>query len=204
MKRRSNEEWLSSLRAEGELRDFAISDLQMILTKGLPNALTKRLDRSDPRFASLIEETVQDTILRVIDKLDTFEGRSKFTTWVFAIAVRILLSELRKAKWREVSLDEMLETKENTAGLFPHQGKSASLEENLQQEEGMEVLKKAIGEVLTDKQRTALIAAAVNDIPLEEVARKMGTNRNALYKLLHDARLRLKSYLIEKDFSHDH
>jgi RNA polymerase sigma-70 factor (ECF subfamily) len=39
----------------------------------------------------------------------------------------------------------------------------------------------------------------MQDMPMEEAARKMKTNRNALYKLLHDARLRLKKRLAEED-----
>jgi RNA polymerase sigma-70 factor (ECF subfamily) len=45
---------------------------------------------------------------------------------------------------------------------------------------------------LTDRQRQALLLLSVQDMPMEEAARKLNTNRNALYKLLHDARLRLK------------
>ena len=53
-------------------------------------------------------------------------------------------------------------------------------------------MQRLISAELTDKQRQALIAVRVQGLPLEEVARRMGTNRNALYKLLHDARQRLK------------
>jgi RNA polymerase sigma-70 factor (ECF subfamily) len=35
-------------------------------------------------------------------------------------------------------------------------------------------------------------------MPLEAIAEKMDTNRNALYKLIHDARKRLKKRLVEK------
>ena len=52
-----------------------------------------------------------------------------------------------------------------------------------------------INEELTDKQRQAMVATAIEGVPLEEVARRMDMKRNALYKLLHDARLRLKKRL---------
>ena len=51
---------------------------------------------------------------------------------------------------------------------------------------------------LTDRQRTALMAIMHGGMPLEEVARRMDTNRNALYKLLHDARKQMRNRLIEK------
>lgn len=56
-------------------------------------------------------------------------------------------------------------------------------------------------EELTDRQRQALVAAEIEGMPLEEVARRMGTNRNALYKLLHDARRRLKRRMIAEGIS---
>jgi RNA polymerase sigma-70 factor (ECF subfamily) len=56
-------------------------------------------------------------------------------------------------------------------------------------------VRKVITEELTEKQRQAMIAVTVRGAPLEEVARRMGMNRNALYKLLHDARLNLKRRL---------
>jgi RNA polymerase sigma-70 factor (ECF subfamily) len=52
-----------------------------------------------------------------------------------------------------------------------------------------------LAEELTPRQRSAMLAINVQGVPMEEVARRMGTNRNALYKLMHDARLRLKHRL---------
>jgi len=56
----------------------------------------------------------------------------------------------------------------------------------------VEALQSFIAEELTDRQREAMVAVMFEGMPLEEAARRMGTNRNALYKLLHDARKKLK------------
>jgi RNA polymerase sigma-70 factor (ECF subfamily) len=61
----------------------------------------------------------------------------------------------------------------------------------------------AINRVLTERQRAALIAHAIDGVPIEEIARKMGTNRNALYKLIHDARLKLKKHLEDQGVTMD-
>lgn len=192
---RSNQEWLSALRAKGEKKDTALSDLRTIVVKGLPFALSKWIDQSDPRFAPLIEEVAQETILRVLEKLDTFEGRSQFTTWVHVIAVRIALTELRRAKWREISLEEILARKDVDDEPLELHDQKTNVEDSVQKNELMAVVQEAIDHSLTEKQRTALLAVAVHGVPMEEVARKLNTNRNALYKLLHDARLKLKKYL---------
>ena len=47
----------------------------------------------------------------------------------------------------------------------------------------------------------SLTLLGLQDIPMEEAAKKMKTNRNALYKLLHDARLRLKKRLSLEDLT---
>jgi RNA polymerase sigma-70 factor (ECF subfamily) len=62
-------------------------------------------------------------------------------------------------------------------------------------------VRRVIDEELTDRQREALILLSIQDIPMDEAARKLNTNRNALYKLLHDARLRLKTRLAKEDIS---
>jgi RNA polymerase sigma-70 factor (ECF subfamily) len=57
-----------------------------------------------------------------------------------------------------------------------------------------------MGEELTPKQRQAL-QAVLAGMPLEEVARRTGTNRHALYKLLHDARRRLQQSMLDQGLS---
>ena len=65
----------------------------------------------------------------------------------------------------------------------------------------LEALRQAISEQLSDRQRRAMKAVYQQGMPLEEVARRMGTNRNALYKLLHDARQRIRQELIAQGLS---
>ena len=65
----------------------------------------------------------------------------------------------------------------------------------------LDVLRRVITEELTDKQRQALIAVRFQGMPMAEVARRMGTNTNALYKLLFDARKRLKQRILAKGLS---
>jgi RNA polymerase sigma-70 factor (ECF subfamily) len=168
---------------------------------GLPYALSKWLNQKDPRFDALTEEVAQETILRVLDKLDTFEGRSQFTTWVYTISVRIALTELRRAKWREISLENFLEGKDVDDDPKEIPNQDSSVEDSLEITEVMKVVSEIMENILTEKQQLALKAVVVGGMPLEEVARRMGTNRNALYKLLHDARLKMKISMEEQGFA---
>ena len=198
---RTNEQWVAELAEPGEAQENALADLRAIVMRGLPYSLSKYLKPSDPQFESLSEEVAQDTLLRVLDSLHSFEGRSKFTTWVHKIAVRIALTELRRKRWRDVSLDELTE---NAPGEGPRgilAAHEAGPDVMAEQSDMIEHLQRVISEELTDKQREALIATRVHGMPMEEVARRMGTNRNALYKLLHDARKRMKARLEQEGLS---
>jgi RNA polymerase sigma-70 factor (ECF subfamily) len=197
MTKRTNEQWVSDLRAGGSRREAALAGLRAEILYGLPFALQNWLAPDDPRFSALTEEVAQETLLRVLAHLDSFEGRSQFTTWAHKIAVRVALTELRRRKWREVSLESLLEGEtDNTAPRRrARNAATTSPERVVEKAEMLEQVRRIIDEELTDRQRLAMTAVALKGMPLEEVARRMGTERNALYKLLHDARLRLKRRL---------
>ncbi len=198
MSERSNEDWLTSLRSTGKAKQGALADLREIILNSLPYALSKYLHPSAPHFDPLIQEVTQETLLRVMDRLETFEGRSKFTTWVHTISVRIALTELRRARWREVSLDELQSGADSNDKMREMPDQDIDVESSAEQSEIMVMIQKTMMEILTEKQRKALVAVAVRGMPIDEVADRMGSNRNALYKLLHDARLKLKNHFEEQ------
>ncbi len=193
---RDNQTWLADLYSEGEQRDSALNDLRDVLLRVLPNALSRYLSPEDGHFDAFLDNVAQETLLRVIDRLDTFEGRSQFTTWVYKIAIRIALSELRLRKWKEVSLDRLEE------GSGPDQMPSEKFassdptpEAVVEQKEAMALIQRIIQEELTPRQKTIMMAINVQGVPLDVIAQRLGTNRNALYKMMHDARLKLKHRL---------
>ena len=195
MSNRTNEQWLSDLSSEGAQKETAIEDLRVIIARGLPFALSRWLSPSSPQFENLVEEVTQETLLRVLDQMHTFEGRSQFTTWVHKIAIRIALTELRRKRWQDSSLDEIVDDEEKPVSPSILEDTAASPEEIAERNDMLERVRRVIDEELTDRQRRALIMLGMQGMPMEETARRLNTNRNALYKLLHDARLRLKQRL---------
>jgi RNA polymerase sigma-70 factor (ECF subfamily) len=189
MQQRTNEEWLAALR--GPERDEALADLRAFLVRGLGYALAKRSDVDD----QILEDFSQDALLKILDNLDSFRGESRFTTWAQKIAVNVAFTELRRRRWQDTSLDQM--TEGMSLDFVPDMlvDKSAGPDQQAVQRIFLETLRRIIATELTDRQRQALVAVRLQGMPLEEVARRMGTNRNALYKLLHDARQRLKKKL---------
>lgn len=191
MDKRTNEEWLTDLRAGGDRQAQALDDLRAIILRGLPYAIEGRINPDSPEAEALMEEVAQETLVRALNNLDSFEGRSQFTTWAHKIAVRAALTELRRRRWREVPLPEMEINEDEDRSYRELPDRQATPEEQASRAEMMERVNRIIMEELTDKQRQTLMAI-MDGFPLEEAASRLGTNRNALYKMMHDARLRLK------------
>ena len=106
---RTNEEWLADLRAEGSRQEAALEDLRLYLRRGLFSFLRdhhRDSDRGDLQDqGQQAEDFAQEALLKVLDGLYTFRGESRFTTWAMKIAVRTAVSALRRAMYRDLSLD---------------------------------------------------------------------------------------------------
>jgi len=179
---------MRDLRACGLVQAEAITDLRGLLLRGLAKSFQARGD-IDQAF---LEDVVQQALVHILDHLDQFQGRSRFTTWAMAITVRRAMSALRRKRWQDVSLESMTEPIERALAL--DRDDTTSPAQHAEQHAIVETLRRLIEEALTDTQRMAM-TAELGGMPLEEIARRMGSNVNAVYKLLHDARKRLKHEL---------
>ncbi len=196
MSERTNEAWLQAL--QGPERDQALADLRALLVRGLQYAVANRYGATEAD----LQDFAQDALVNILAGLDSFRGESRFTTWAHKIAVHVALTELRRRRWQDVSLQDVLGAYEGI-DLSPAVPASAtsSPEQEVAQRMVLQTLARLIAEELTERQRRAVTAVMMGHMPLEEVARRMGTNRNALYKLLHDARQRLKRRMIAQGLS---
>lgn len=195
MIKRSNESWLAELRAGGDVQAEALEDLRSTLMAGLPYALSGWLSPDDPAFQALAEEVNQEALLKILDNLHTFEGRSQFTTWAHKIAVNIALSKLRRRRWTDVSLEELTDDEGGAGHPWLVADASAGPDERAEQRDMLERINRIIREELTEKQRRALVARLVYGMPADLLAKEMRMERNALYKLIFDARENLKRRL---------
>ena len=188
---RDNAWWVETL--SNPPAEEAIAELRSILVRGLKPALHKYVDRELEEF---VEDVAQDALLKIIDRVGTFRGDSKFTTWALKIAVREGLSELRRKKWDDVSLNLFTGKGENgtsNSGELPFPSESPAPDRATHESMVLQNVMSIINEELSPKQKSAMMALMVDDMPITVVAEQMGVKRNALYKLVHDARLNLKS-----------
>ena len=187
---RSNEEWTASLATTGPNRDAALAELRDLLLRNTRKALA-----SHPRAdGALLEDAVQDALVKILEQLHQFEGRSRFTTWATTIAVHAAIGELRRRRWKDVSLDDVTGDESTvTRSIQPVEG-GPGPREQIEQSALLTTLSELMETALSDRQRTAL-TAELRGMPQDEIAVQLETNRNALYKLTHDARKKLKAGL---------
>jgi RNA polymerase sigma-70 factor, ECF subfamily len=191
---RANDVWIEELRQPDPRREAALSDLRAGLLRGLRGALAGRAGVDD----AFLEDAVQEALLKVLDRLDTFEGRGRFVSWAMAIAVRVALTAIRKKRWQGVSLDRFKE--ESSSPALDVADHSLRPERAALRSELLAAMDRVIHEHLTDRQWLAL-TAELNGMPQDEIARQLGSNRNAVYKLTHDARRKLKAGLEAAGFN---
>jgi RNA polymerase sigma-70 factor (ECF subfamily) len=171
----------------------AIEELRIYLTRGLTASFGSRKSLSHEDIRDFAQEAEQ----KILEKLDTFRGNCKFTTWAMKIAVNHVLGELRRKRWQNVSLDAL----EYPEHLFsPRRGHKffEEPEKRALKHDLINQLNRTIREELTERQRRAVTARFLYGIPPSHIAREMNTTRGAVYKLLHDARKRLKAALEER------
>ena len=184
--------WPEALRAT-ENSD-AVSALRRILLDGLRIALRERTDVNEAQ----LEEFTHEALLRILERLDQFAGRSRFTTWAHSIAVNTAFTELRRKRWQDVSLDVLAADGQQLSEPAVLPDDALGSDEERTRLVGL--LRKAVAEKLSAKQRTAIVCM-LQEMPIDQIVALLGTNRNSAYKLLHDARCALKEYLTAEGIS---
>lgn len=204
---RTNEEWIADLRADGDVQAEAITELKDRLERGIYYYLSRERsdlsDLSETELRHMAGDMAQDAVLRILENLDSFRGDSQFTTWAIRIAVRVAISDLRRARYRDFSLDTLTadgdflpQTANPVAG-----DKPLAPERAAERADVLEKIRTALSDVLTERQFQALYAVAIKGVSADVVAEELGTNRNALYKLLHDARRKLRQHFEDDGLS---
>jgi RNA polymerase sigma-70 factor (ECF subfamily) len=191
---RTSEQWLADLRCAGYAHERAVADLHALLIRAARSQLHRRSAAlSHVRGEELDDIAMQaadDALAAVLAKLDQFRGASRFTTWAYKFALLEAGVRVRRRAWqgREVLLEP-----EAWPALAD---KRASTHERLEQDELLRALRKAVRDALTPHQRAVFVALALNDVPIDVLADRLGMTRGALYKTLHDARRKLRRELV--------
>jgi RNA polymerase sigma-70 factor (ECF subfamily) len=204
MKRRSNDEWIAALQNTGGEQAAALADLRTYLLRAALFTLQRARHHvghlGPSALGQLAEDCAQESLTAVVQHLAQFRGESRFTTWAYGFAVNVALVAARRERWAAVPLDGILDGSESPSSTAGNQLGSPDPERRALQTEAIAAIRDGIERHLTVKQQQLLRAVVFEQVPLDEVVRHWGSNRNALYKLLHDARRKLKSHLVARGF----
>lgn len=190
--------WLGALRASGPVYDQAVESLHELLLGAARFEVSRRRAalthlRGD-ELDDVAMQAADDALMAVLAKLDQFRGASRFTTWAYKFALLEAGVRLRRRAWQErevvVDSDSWTQLAPSTPG--PDAGAERA--------EVLEALAECIGDDLTPHQRQVLVSLAIDAVPIDVLAERLGTTRGALYKTLHDARRKLRAVLADKGF----
>jgi RNA polymerase sigma-70 factor (ECF subfamily) len=188
---RESEQWVEQLRPGHPRRDQTAATLHEVLLRVALYELSRRRGQlcsiRGPEFDDLAQQAANDALVNVLAKLDEFRGLSRFTTWAYKFVVFEVSGKVARHAWRRQPPSRReLAFEQRPDSLAPRPG------DRLEQKEQLKALSAAIGE-LTDRQRNVFVAIALNNIPIDVLAIELGTNRNAIYKNLFDARRTLRA-----------
>lgn len=188
------EDWVSALLSTGVQQAEAMRALHGLMVRAAAHQVWRMRsalpDSSPATVDDIVNQAADEAMTALLGKLHTFEGRSRFTTWAFKFAILQAATDVRRLQWqhREVELRD-LDLRD--VATDSHDGPE-------HQAEGAD-LARALGEsmrtCLTPHQRRVAVALLVDGVPIDVLAERLGSNRNALYKTVHDARQRLRDDL---------
>lgn len=193
-------EWIAALRATtGPQREAGLTRLHSLLLRAAVRELRRREPASGVGGAELDDlahQAADDAMLAVLDKLDTFRGESRFTTWVYRFVVLEVSNKLGRHYWRRhPAMPLELADWDRLPDRF-----GVGPDEHAERVELIDALRKAIDEALTEHQRTMFVALVVGGMPLDGLVAQLGTTRGAVYKVISDARRKIRAHLVANGY----
>lgn len=191
---RESAEWVAALVEPGPARDEMLGRLHALLLRAARAELGRRAPRvrlAGKEVDDLAHQAADDALLSILRRLETFRGDSRFTTWAYKFAILEVSSKIGRHFWTrpDVALEpDQWERLPQRFGISPDQAAESSAL--------FAAVRCAVDSWLTDHQRQVFVALVVDGVPLEALAAKLGTNRNALYKVMFDARRKIRAALV--------
>ena len=185
---------MAGLRASGVQRDNTVAELRDLLLRVARRECQRRrgmLRVGGPELEDIAQQAANDALVSIMAKLDEFRGESRFTTWAYKFVMFQVSTKIGRHFWRTGSarVDEPVDPERIADRL------ARGPDQRAEQRELLEALARAVEQDLTEHQRKVFVAIALHDVPADALAAELGSNRNAVYKALFDARRKLRASL---------
>ncbi|HKY61845.1 MAG TPA: sigma-70 family RNA polymerase sigma factor [bacterium] len=165
------------------------------------NVYSDKLYRLAFRFLRQGEEAqdvLQEVVKKVLEKIESFRGEAKFSTWIYRVTVNEALMRLRsKRQAATVSWEEILPKYEDGVYIDPNRDWSKLPEARLQESEAREYLKQCIQQ-LPEDYRAAYLLKDVEELSENEVCSILGLDKSVMKVRVHRARMFLRKKLEER------
>jgi RNA polymerase sigma-70 factor (ECF subfamily) len=156
------------------------------------------LRMSGPELDDVAHQAAADAVLAVCRKVGEFRGESRFTTWAYKFVIFEVSTKMARHAWRHPTQAMETEDWDRLPTRF-----GAEPDETAEWQGLLSALRQAVDETLTERQRRVFVAIVLNGVPLDVVVAEWGTNRNAIYKTLFDARRKLRAALVTNGYLDD-
>jgi RNA polymerase sigma-70 factor, ECF subfamily len=186
-------DWLRALSGAGHRREAALARLHELLVRIARGEAARRGPRlaiTGPELDDLAYQAAADALVAITGKLGQFRGESRFTTWAYKFVVFEVSAKVGRHFWRHPAVPLDAEDWDRLPARFgadpAHQAEWGDL---------FAALRRAVDTELTQRQRAVFVAIVLNDVPLDTLVLHLGSSRNAIYKMLFDARRKIRAAL---------
>jgi RNA polymerase sigma-70 factor, ECF subfamily len=195
-------EWVWALAGAGRHREAALGRLHELLLRIARAEAARRGPRlriTGPELDDLAYQAAADALMAIMSKLGQFRGESRFTTWAYKFVIFEVSAKIGRHFWRHPAARLDAEDWDRLPAWFgvdpAHQAEWGDL---------FAALRRAVDTELTPRQREIFVAIVLNDVPLDTLVMHFGSSRNAIYKMLFDARRKLRAALAANGYLDHH
>lgn len=185
--------WLDGLATSGRDHERCVAALHALLLRVARYEVSRRagsLQLRGPELEDIAQQASDDALMAIRSKVASFRSDSRFTTWAYKFVMFEVSTKMGRHFWRHRNAsmdDDSWERRPDLGAVAPDQ--------RTEHREVFEALRRAIDQDLTPLQQRVFVAVALNEVPMDAMARELGANRNAVYKVLFDARRKLRESL---------
>jgi RNA polymerase sigma-70 factor (ECF subfamily) len=193
--------WLRALAETGAAREAALARLHELLVRAARREVARRGPRlaiTGPELDDLAYQAAADALLAITGKVGQFRGESRFTTWAYKFVIFEVSAKMGRHFWRHPAVPLGTEQWERLPDRFGFDPAREAEWRDL-----AAAVRRAVDTELTPRQREVFVAIVVNGVPLDALVVSLGSSRGAIYKVMFDARRKLRAALAANGYLPD-